>query len=120
MEKAAAAFAVSWAAMLAELMVSWAAMLVELVAADKANKQHRHKTDTCKKTLANNAKVQPSQDLDKRAEALAELVSAAEQGRQESEDPTAVLAKMTLANEHCCQEAAEHGEMLGETALAKE
>ncbi len=49
-----------------------------------------------------------------------ELVLAAEQCRQESEDCAAVLAEMTLANEPCCLEAVEHSAMLGETTLAKE
>ncbi len=57
-EKMLAESAASWAAMLVELAASWAAMLAEWAVADKANKERRHKTAACKKTLANNAKAQ--------------------------------------------------------------
>jgi hypothetical protein len=49
-----------------------------------------------------------------------ELVSAVEQCCQELADWAAVLAEMTLTNEHYCLEVAEHGATLGETVLAKE
>jgi hypothetical protein len=52
--------------------------------------------------------------------ALAELVPAAEQSRQESADCAAVSAESTLTNEHRCWEAAERSTTLEKTALVEE
>jgi hypothetical protein len=71
------------------------------------------------KALTNNTEAHRCQELAKRPAALAELVTATEQRRQESENCAAVLAEMTLANECRCREAAGRGVILGVTALAK-
>jgi hypothetical protein len=92
----------------------------EKALADKANKQHCHKTDAQEKVLADNAELQRCQVLAKCAAVLAESVSAKEQRCQEMADCAAVLAEMTLAKKRCCCEAVESGRTLRETALAEE